>query len=673
MKSHINTEATMSEAERIRAIQQNAENYFNNHLLVDEFGRSRSDDEEQFISNPEFVKEQEKVFGPMHKGPTGIMLPDGIENPNVRDAFLESIIANPDSIMSNGIITPEEREVQSWALDMFPPYDPNIEGQGKGMTEDEYICWCVDQMDQPVVKDGMLCTSPLEDKRMELKLNKDRELWENNPGDSSRFETENDPPYDFSEEDGLVNYSDLPKDTKQKIAMGDAGLHPDPRVLEAKKQNMLDTLEYVGRIDKMNQQEKDIKEDSFGLESTMFQPSASTARGFGNGYPQYAYNWQAANQYRTAYGNGYYGGYNNYYNPYFYQYNDYQKQQDDMRKLYCMTGNGFKIPQEIPWGCRRDFNRDQRSQFTKIEKDGNSYWIRTVSPYFSVKPDGNSYQTSFMSVYQYPDHPHYTTIKDLYEAEEFDYIRSNKRIASIGKSEETKNSEDFKSFLERVYNPYSFENAIPIPEPEQVQEEQPKKRGRIIQIGKRIIMTGGEKFKEWAEKTKQRIIERVNKAYQELYEYNQKLAGMARVVAETDFYFPELKTNCGIFDEGNDIMSRYMDHFIYEPERRARRFSEMYQKFDMNFWLSDKKEDILKKDAIWQRNMASIRQELGIVETEEDIKDREIDRQAYDIAFKYHVQELVPNKPTFKIPIYELEKLPKEVLIRLGFGKMVTT
>ena len=339
-----------------------------------------------------------------------------------------------------------------------------------------------------------------------------------------------------------------------------------------------------------------------------------------------------------------------------------------------MTGCGFKIPQEIPWGCRRDFNRDQRTQFVRIEKEDKAFWIRAITPYFSVKPEGNSYQTAFMSVYQYPDHPHYKTIRDLYEAEEFSHIRSQKALASFGISKEVKESEEFKSALDKEFNPYSFENAIPIPEVENVEEE-PKRKGSRVRIhlpwGK-IIENSGEKFKAWKEEVKRRTINRVNAAYQAAYEWNQRLMGMARVIAETDLYFPELRENCGIFDEGNDVMDRYMEHFIYEPERRARRFNEMYQKFDMNFWLSNKKEDILKKDRIWQNNMAAIKRELGIVETEEDIKDREIDKQAYDIAFKYHVQELVPNKPTFKIPIYELEKLPKEVLIRLGLGKVLT-
>jgi hypothetical protein len=171
MKSHISTTATQAESDRIKAIQKNAEEYFNNHLLVNDQGRSRSD---EYTMDENFVKEQEKRFGPMIKSSTGIMVPENVADPNVRDAFLDSIIANPGSIQ------PISRETESWDLSMFPPYNPNISGQGKGMTEDEYICWCVDQLDTPQVDaEGNVGVSLRHELHMQKKLAEEAAMWRN--------------------------------------------------------------------------------------------------------------------------------------------------------------------------------------------------------------------------------------------------------------------------------------------------------------------------------------------------------------------------------------------------------------------------------------------------------------------------------------------------------------
>ena len=657
MKSHISTTATQAESDRIKAIQKNAEEYFNNHLLVNDQGRSRSD---EYTMDENFVKEQEKRFGPMIKSSTGIMVPENVADPNVRDAFLDSIIANPNSIK------PISRETESWDLSLFPPYNPNISGQGKGMTEDEYICWCVDQLDTPQVDaEGNVGVSLRHELHMQKKLAEEAAMWENNPNDSSRFESE----YDPGEEEGLVSYSNLPKDTKDEIAKGDAGIHPDTAVLARQAEAKAAEAE-----------------DSFGLESTMFQPSASTntVPSFGGpqfynynyGRPTYSYgNYNYNYGGYPQYGYPYYGGY---FNP---NYSWYQKQQDDYKRLLCMTGHAFHIPQDIPPYIRRDYSKNANSQFTKIEKDGKMYWIRTISPYFSVIPDGNEYATAFMSVYQYPDHPQYKTIRDLYEAAEFDYIRSQKYVASLFR--EDKETESFQSFLEKEYNPYSFENAVPVYEEtvatDGVKYEAPKRRQIFIvnmeEDGSCDVVLESKIDPEQAKidlaERQQMLRERLNKAYQQAFEIANMRNAMARVVQEVYYYFPEFKENFDLTSEkGAEIMARYEEHFIYEPQRRRERFNHMYERFDMNMWLSDKKEDILRKNDIWQRNMAAIKAEMGIVETEEDLKEREIDKQAYDIASKYHSQELVPNKPTFNIPLYELEKLPREVLIRLGLDNV---
>lgn len=595
---------------------------------------------------------------------------------------------------------------------LFPPYDPSC-----GKTYNDYIADLAEQAesDMALVQrygvSGELIT--------EILRRPDDKVWDNNPQSNTApvlpissvptnsppvpetrencpFDLDDTPDPDLTEDEGMVSADKLPPEMQRKLCGGD------------------------DFINKHYTERKNKETMEFGINSTMFggatQQQSAPQTTYNNNYMYYQ---QPMNMM--------YGGYQNPYmqNPYMYQqpmnmYGQYQNPYIQ-NPMMPQQNNGVIQFGSMASAVNHGFNygRPQNTQNAFELKDG--VMVRKITPYFSVKPEGNSYAQQFAMVYNYgPEHPSYKEIEALYRKEEYGKINLDISLACFSRPSDI-SKEDYKAKMRAIYDPYSVEYAV-------AQNQQAEETRRVndeiknhdpfeamatqrftchLQIidgatGK-VIVDGGKIDKEMPfnrEIFEQRVREQMFKEFEEVQRQNR----IAAFYNAAERRRQELYRRCpdindvsveDFFSGKSDLSQRIYDYQVTETEARMKRRNTLGGKFDVDFYEKvggllyryqainncTPGEEIIAKCGLkpgdplfnYYMDLANDHKWRAFHNFNEDgtfkrDKHYEAQKRAYDLALQYPSNNIDPGKPCHNIPPNVLATLPQDVLVELGLA-----
>lgn len=335
--------------------------------------------------------------------------------------------------------------------------------------------------------------------------------------------------------------------------------------------------------------------------------------------------------------------------------------------------------------------------------------VRKITPFFSVCPGGNPYQGMFSRIYMYPTHPQYEEIKDKYTEEEFKYINSMKTIGKLSRPANV-SKEEYEKHLDKMYNPYSKENGIPVET--HTQDDTPKIEPTVLKCRIRIINPETkELIKEFVGKEEVEIHDqnwinqqmneqRIRVANRQTAEYMKAAfyANLARYQQSFKQKFPDLETvsTKDFFSGKSDLDARIYDYLITQPQARQQRWNTINANYDTYNYLRNigmtydyrmkthttAGEDIIRKcglkpgDPLYDYYRKETEHHNWMAQncfnadgTPKHEADYDVKKAAYNLALQYPSNNITPGSPCCAVPEPIRATLPHEVLVELGYAK----